>query len=81
VLDETDSGLDVDALRVVARGVRTVRETRTDLGVLVITHYQRMLDELAPDRVHVLMDGTVVAEGGPELAHRLEVEGFDAWRP
>ena len=80
VLDETDSGLDVDALRVVARGVRTVRETRTDLGVLVITHYQRMLDELAPDRVAVLMDGTVVAEGGPELAHRLEVEGFDAWR-
>ncbi len=81
VLDETDSGLDVDALRIVARGVRTVRETRPDLGVLVITHYQRMLDELAPDAVHVLVDGVIVAEGGPELAARLEQEGYEAWRP
>ena len=80
VLDETDSGLDVDALRVVARGVRTVREARPDLGVLVITHYQRMLDELAPDHVHLLVDGVVVADGGPELAQRLEREGYDAWR-
>jgi Fe-S cluster assembly ATP-binding protein len=80
VLDETDSGLDVDALRTVARGVHTVREARPDLGVLVITHYQRMLDELAADRVHLLVDGVMVAEGGPELARTLETEGYDAWR-
>lgn len=80
VLDETDSGLDVDALRTVARGVHTVREARPDLGVLVITHYQRMLDELAADQVHLLVDGIVVAEGGPELARQLETEGYDAWR-
>ncbi len=80
VLDETDSGLDVDALRTVARGVHTVREARPELGVLVITHYQRMLDELAADRVHLLIDGVIVAEGGPELARRLETEGYDAWR-
>ena len=80
VLDETDSGLDVDALRTVARGVHTVRETRPELGVLVITHYQRMLDELAADRVHLLVNGVIVAEGGPELAEQLEAEGYDAWR-
>jgi Fe-S cluster assembly ATP-binding protein len=80
VLDETDSGLDVDALRTVARGVHTVREARPKLGVLVITHYQRMLDELAADRVHLLVDGVIVAEGGPELAEQLEAEGYDAWR-
>jgi Fe-S cluster assembly ATP-binding protein len=80
VLDETDSGLDVDALRTVARGVHTVREARPDLGVLVITHYQRMLDELAADRVHLLVDGVIVAEGGPELALALETEGYDTWR-
>jgi Fe-S cluster assembly ATP-binding protein len=80
VLDETDSGLDVDALRTVARGVHTVREVRPELGVLVITHYQRMLDELAADRVHLLVDGVIVAEGGPELARTLETEGYDAWR-
>ncbi len=80
VLDETDSGLDVDALRTVARGVHTVREARPELGVLVITHYRRMLDELAADRVHLLIDGIIVAEGGPELARRLETEGYDAWR-
>jgi Fe-S cluster assembly ATP-binding protein len=80
VLDETDSGLDVDALRTVARGVQTVREARPELGVLVITHYQRMLDELAADRVHLLVDGVIAAEGGPELALTLETEGYDAWR-
>jgi Fe-S cluster assembly ATP-binding protein len=80
VLDETDSGLDVDALRTVARGINTVREARTDLGVLVISHYQRMLDELAADRVHVLVDGVIVARGGPELVTTLESEGYDAWR-
>jgi Fe-S cluster assembly ATP-binding protein len=80
VLDETDSGLDVDALRAVARGVHTVREARPELGVLVISHYQRMLDELDADRVHLLVDGVIVAEGGPELAQTLETEGYDAWR-
>jgi Fe-S cluster assembly ATP-binding protein len=80
VLDETDSGLDVDALRTVARGVHAVREARPELGVLVITHYQRMLDELAADRVHLLVDGVIVKEGGPELARALETEGYDAWR-
>src|SRR5438067_3274086 len=80
VLDETDSGLDIDALRVVARGVNEVRSSRPDLGVLLITHYQRILDELTPDRVHILVDGRIVDSGGPELARRLEQEGYDAWR-
>src|SRR5947209_3989010 len=78
--DETDSGLDIDALRVVARGVNEVRTTRPDLGVLLITHYQRILDELTPDCVHILVDGRIVDSGGPELAKRLEAEGYDAWR-
>jgi Fe-S cluster assembly ATP-binding protein len=80
ILDETDSGLDVDALRTVARGVHTVRQSRPDLGVLVISHYQRMLEELDADRVHVLIDGVIVDEGGPELGAKLEAEGYDAWR-
>src|SRR5881409_3597434 len=74
VLDETDSGLDIDALRVVAKGVREVRSDRPGLGVLAITHYQRLLDHLQPDVVHILMDGRVVDSGGPELAERLERE-------
>ena len=80
ILDETDSGLDIDALRVVAQGVEEVRRDRPDLGVLAITHYQRLLEELRPDRVHILLDGRVVDSGGPELAERLEHEGYDAWR-
>jgi len=80
ILDETDSGLDIDALRVVARGVQEVRTARPELGVLLITHYQRILSELQPDRVHILIDGRVVDSGGPELAGRLEEEGYDAWR-
>ncbi|MCP3856291.1 MAG: Fe-S cluster assembly ATPase SufC [Actinomycetia bacterium] len=80
VLDETDSGLDIDALKVVASGVQEVRVDRPDLGVLAITHYQRLLDYLQPDRVHILIDGRVVDEGGPELALRLEAEGYDAWQ-
>lgn len=80
VLDETDSGLDIDALRVVAAGVNEVRQDRPDLGVLVITHYQRLLEHLRPDVVHILMDGRIVESGGPELAERLEAEGFEAWR-
>ena len=80
ILDETDSGLDIDALRVVANGVQEVRKARPELGVLVITHYQRLLDELHPDQVHILIDGRIVESGGPELAARLEAEGYDAWR-
>jgi Fe-S cluster assembly ATP-binding protein len=80
VLDETDSGLDIDALRVVAHGVQEVRTSRPGLGILLITHYQRILALLAPDVVHVLLDGRIVTSGGPELAARLEREGFDAFR-
>jgi Fe-S cluster assembly ATP-binding protein len=80
VLDETDSGLDIDALRVVGRGVRAVREAHPELGVLAITHYTRLLEELVPDVVHILMDGRVVASGGPELASRVETEGYEGWR-
>ena len=80
VLDETDSGLDIDALGVVARGVTAVREARRELGVLLVTHYQRILDQLRPDMVHLLIDGRIVESGGPELAVRLEEEGYEAWR-
>ncbi len=80
VLDETDSGLDVDALAVVAKGVQTVRQARDRLGVLLVTHYTRILEMLAPDVVHVLVDGQLVESGGPELAARLESEGYEAWR-
>ncbi len=80
VLDETDSGLDIDALRVVAKGVREVKAARPELGILAITHYQRLLDELQPDVVHVLIDGRIAESGGMELAEKLEAEGYDAWR-
>jgi Fe-S cluster assembly ATP-binding protein len=80
ILDETDSGLDVDALRVVATGVQEVRKDHPEMAVLVITHYQRLLDLLPPDHVHLLMDGRIVASGGPELAQRLEAEGYESWR-
>ena len=80
ILDETDSGLDVDALKVVARGVQEVRRARPELGVLAITHYQRLLDYLEPDVVHILIDGRIVESGGPDLAKRLELEGYEAWR-
>jgi Fe-S cluster assembly ATP-binding protein len=80
VLDETDSGLDIDALKVVAKGVQEVRADRPELGVLLITHYQRILQYLEPDVVHVLVDGRIVASGGVDLAHQLEREGYDAWR-
>ncbi len=80
ILDETDSGLDIDALKAVGDGIAEVRKERPDLGILVITHYQRMLDYLAPDVVHVLVDGQVVRSGGPELAQQVEIDGFDAFR-
>ena len=80
VLDETDSGLDIDALKVVAKGVQEVRRDRSELGVLCITHYQRLLEHLQPDRVHILIDGRVVDSGGMELAERLEAHGYESWR-
>jgi Fe-S cluster assembly ATP-binding protein len=81
ILDETDSGLDIDALQVVADGVTEVRRDRPELGVLAITHYQRLLHRLHPDVVHILVDGRIVERGGPDLAGRLEAEGYDAFRP
>jgi Fe-S cluster assembly ATP-binding protein len=80
VLDETDSGLDVDALRAVGAGIAEVRSDRPDLGILVITHYQRILDHLPPDVVYVLVDGRIVRTGGPELAREVEAGGFDSFR-
>jgi Fe-S cluster assembly ATP-binding protein len=80
VLDETDSGLDIDALKVVARGVEEVRQDRPDLAVLAITHYQRLLTHLQPDVVHILFDGRIVESGGPDIARRLEEEGYESWR-
>ena len=74
ILDETDSGLDIDALRIVADGVNALRGP--GFSALVITHYQRLLNHIVPDRVHVLADGRIVTSGGPELAHRLEAEGY-----
>jgi len=80
ILDETDSGLDIDALKVVAEGVNEVRAARPEMGTLVITHYQRLLDHLVPDVVHILVDGRIVETGGPELVERLERDGFAAWQ-
>jgi Fe-S cluster assembly ATP-binding protein len=77
ILDETDSGLDIDALRIVAEGVNAMRGPGRSM--LVITHYQRLLDHIRPDRVHVLAGGRIVASGGPELAHELEREGYDKY--
>jgi Fe-S cluster assembly ATP-binding protein len=76
ILDETDSGLDVDALRVVSEGVNEVRKS-TDVGILLITHYTRILNYITPDFVHVFVDGRIAEQGGPELAERLESEGYD----
>ena len=72
LLDETDSGLDIDALRVVARGVRTVRAEHPEMGVVVVTHYVKLLEEIEPDQVHILVDGRIVDSGGPELAPAIE---------
>ncbi len=79
ILDETDSGLDIDALRVVAEGVQAVRAKKTDLGVLVITHYQRLLNHLQPDVVHIMSEGKIVQTGGMELVETIEAEGFDSF--
>ena len=79
ILDETDTGLDIDALRIVARGVNEL--VGPDMGALLITHYQRLLNYIEPDFVHVFMDGRIVAEGGAELAATLEAEGYEAFSP
>ena len=78
MLDETDSGLDIDALKVVSEGVNRYR-AKGDRGVLLITHYTRILRYITPDFVHVFVDGRVAEEGGPELADRLEAEGYDKY--
>ena len=80
ILDETDSGLDIDALRIVANGIREVRAERPTLGIVLITHYQRLLDELQPDVVHILIDGQIVKSGGMELAAELERSGYETYR-
>jgi Fe-S cluster assembly ATP-binding protein len=79
VLDETDSGLDIDALKIVANGVQDL--VGPELGAVVITHYQRILNYVKPDFVHVFVGGRIVEEGGPELAHKLEAEGYEAFMP
>jgi Fe-S cluster assembly ATP-binding protein len=79
VLDETDSGLDIDALKIVAGGVKEL--VGPNMGAIVITHYQRILNYVDPDYVHVFVGGRIVAEGGPELAHQLEAEGYEAFMP
>jgi Fe-S cluster assembly ATP-binding protein len=79
VLDETDSGLDIDALKVVAKGVKEL--VSPEMGALVITHYQRILNYITPDHVHVFVDGRIVESGGAELAHKLEAEGYEAFSP
>ena len=75
ILDETDSGLDIDALRIVSEGVNALRGQ--DFGAVVITHYQRILNYIQPDFVHIMLDGRIVESGGPELAHQLEEQGYD----
>ncbi len=78
ILDETDSGLDIDALKVVSEGVNAL--AGPEMGVLLITHYQRLLNHIKPDFVHIMMNGRIVQEGGPELAHELEAKGYETLR-
>ena len=77
VMDETDSGLDIDALRVVTSGINTIKESHAGMAILLITHYQRMLNYITPDRVHVMAEGRIIRSGGPELALELEERGYD----
>jgi Fe-S cluster assembly ATP-binding protein len=77
VMDETDSGLDIDALKTVTAGIKRIKSERPDMAVLLITHYQRMLGFITPDRVHVMADGRIVRSGGPELALELEEKGYE----
>ncbi|HLL83956.1 MAG TPA: Fe-S cluster assembly ATPase SufC [Longimicrobium sp.] len=77
VMDETDSGLDIDALKIVTSGINKIKDERRDMAVLLITHYQRMLNYITPDRVHVMVEGRIIRSGGPELALELEERGYD----
>ena len=77
ILDETDSGLDIDALKVVSDGINALRSP--DRSMIVITHYQRLLDHIKPDQIHILVDGRIVHSGGPELALDLEAHGYDQY--
>jgi len=77
VMDETDSGLDIDALRVVTSGINKIKEKNSGMAILLITHYQRMLNYITPDRVHVMAEGRIIRSGGPELALELEERGYD----
>src|SRR5687768_15081970 len=80
VMDETDSGLDIDALKVVSNGVNKIHAERSEMGILLITHYQRMLNYIEPDQVHVMVSGRIVRSGGAELAGELEAKGYEAFR-
>ena len=80
VMDETDSGLDIDALKIVANGVNTLKRENPDMSVLLITHYQRILNHVTPDVVHVMVDGRIVESGGPEVALELEARGYEEYR-
>lgn len=80
IMDETDSGLDIDALRIVSRGVNALKKERPDMTVLLITHYQRILNYIRPDYVHVMVKGRIVRSGGPEVAEALEAEGYEEYQ-
>jgi Fe-S cluster assembly ATP-binding protein len=80
ILDETDSGLDIDALRIVANGIHEVRKERPSMGIVLITHYQRLLNELRPDHVHIMIDGRIVRSGGLEIAEELEKSGYESYK-
>lgn len=80
VLDETDSGLDIDALRVVSEGLNRVRSERPEMAALVITHYERILEHLKPDRVHVMFEGRIVESGGPELTELISKQGYESFK-
>jgi Fe-S cluster assembly ATP-binding protein len=80
VMDETDSGLDIDALKVVSNGVNTLHQ-QGEMAILLITHYQRLLEYITPDHVHVMVGGRIVRSGGPELARQLEAEGYAQYQP
>ena len=80
IMDETDSGLDIDALKVVSEGVNKLKAERPESSYLLITHYQRILNYIKPDAVHVMVSGRIVESGGPELAEQLEVHGYEEWR-
>jgi Fe-S cluster assembly ATP-binding protein len=80
IMDETDSGLDIDALKVVSSGINALKRERPDMGILVITHYQRLLNFIRPDHVHVMVGGRIVRSGGPELAEELEASGYEMFR-